>query len=189
MNTRFSGVMAAPPPVVLGVDLTIANQESLRRSLRSAFGLNSRAINLRIDPGMDLIYLCEAILPNTLPCLTSLTGPGVTAVTLRAARLTWQPEPGHAIGRGTSTLAALESGTCFLTANSRKIAVASFTNRTVHATHIEMEVQGRPNLLDYLRTDWFTLEISGTNRRRLSQPLAFSAVLEFDVQLSRTAQA
>jgi hypothetical protein len=39
-------------------------------------------------------------------------------------------------------------------------------------------------LLEYLRSDWFTLEISGTNRRRLTRPLGFSAVLEFDLQMS-----
>jgi hypothetical protein len=189
MNRLSATTAAAAPPVVLGVDLTIANHGSLRRSLRSVLGANARAINLRIDPGMDLIYVSEMTLPCTLPCLTALTGRGVVAVTLRAAHLAWQPAPNQGIGRGTPTLAALESGTCFLTANRRKIAVASFTNRTVHATRIDMEVQGRPNLLDYLRTEWFTLEVSGANRRCLTRPLAFNAVLEFDVQLSRGAQA
>ncbi|SHJ03635.1 hypothetical protein SAMN02745146_2072 [Hymenobacter daecheongensis DSM 21074] len=188
-NTYSRTSLTAVPPVILGVDLTIANQESVRRSLRSAFGLSARAINLRIDPSMELIYLCETTLPNTLPCLATLTGPGVTAVTLRTARLEWQPDADHAIGRGTSTLAALETGTCFLTASSRKIAVASFTSPMVHATHIDMDVLGHPNLLEYLRTEWFTLELSGTNRRRLSRPLAFKTVLEFDVQMARAAQA
>jgi|GEM_PF-6379533 len=188
MPNLYSGAAASVlPPVVLDVDLTIANQESLRPSLCAAFGLSSRAITLCIDPSIDLIYPCETTLPNTLPCLTALTGPGVAAVTLRAVHLAWQPDPEHPIGRGTSTLAALESGTCFLTAKSRKIAVASFTDRSVHTTHVEMEVQAHPNLLEYLRTDWFTLEISGTNRRRLTRPLAFSAVLEFDVRLNACA--
>ncbi|GAA3955418.1 hypothetical protein [Hymenobacter algoricola] len=189
MNRYPKAAAPALPPVVLGVDLTIINHESLRRSLHSTLTPSARAINLRIDPSMDLIYLCEAMLPNTLPCLATLTGPGVTAVTLRAAHLAWQPVPDHPIGRGTATLAALESGTCFLTAGSRKVAVASFSNRAIHATRIDMEVQSRANLLEYLRTDWFTLEISGTNHRRLTRPLAFNAVLEFDVQLSRGAQA
>lgn len=179
----------ALPPVVLGVELTIANHQDLRKSIRSAFGLNTRAINLRIDPGMDLIFLCETTLPSTLPCLASLTRPGVMAVLLRSVRLEWHPEANQNIGRGTSTLAALESGNCFLTANGRKVAIASFTTRHVHPTQIVMEAQGRPNLLEYLRAESFTLEISGTNRRRLTRPLAFSAVLEFDVQLAPGAQA
>lgn len=179
----------APPPVVLGVELTIANHQGLRKSLRSAFGLNTRAINLRIDPSMDLIYLCETTLPNTLPCLSSLTRPGVIAVILRSVRLEWHPEHNQAIGRGTPTLAALESGNCFLTANGRKVSIASFASRHVHPARIVMEAQGHPNLLEYLRADSFTLEISGTNRRRLTRPLGFSAVLEFDVQMAPGAHA
>ncbi|TGE25331.1 hypothetical protein E5K00_09120 [Hymenobacter aquaticus] len=189
MKRIASTSRSALPPVVLGVELTIANHQDLRRSLRSAFGLNTRAINLRIDPSMDLIYLCEATLPNTLPCLASITGPGVTAVILRSVRLEWHPESNHAIGRGTPTLAALESGNCFLTANGRKVCIASFTSRNVHPTRILMEPQGEPNLLEYLRAEYFTLEISGTNRRRLTRSLAFSAVLEFDVKTASGAQA
>lgn len=171
------------PPVVLGVALTIAHHEGLRRSLRSAFGLSTRAINLRIDPGMDLIFLCETTLPGSLPCLASLTHPGVTAVTLHSAELEWAVDPDHAIGRGTPTLGALESGNCFLTANSRKIPIAAFGPRNVQPTHIEMELLGQPNLLEFLRSEWFTLEISGTNRRRLNRPLAFRANLHFEVRM------
>ncbi|WBO85265.1 hypothetical protein [Hymenobacter yonginensis] len=183
MNPAYLPV-AALPPVVLGVALTIGLHQGLRRSLHTAFGLKTRAINLRIDPSMDLIFLCEVTLPGTLACLAALTRPGITAVTLRQAHLEWQPDPAHPIGRGTSTLAALESGSCFLTANTRKIPIASFSAADVHPTRVNMELQGRPNLLEYLRSDWFTLEISGTNRRRLTRPLGFSAVLEFDLQMN-----
>ncbi|TGE14635.1 hypothetical protein [Hymenobacter elongatus] len=189
MKRLTSTSVAALPPVVLGVELTIANHQGLRQSLRSTFGLNTRAINLRIDPSMDLIYLCESTLPSSLPCLSSLTRPGVVAVMLRSVRLEWHPETTHPIGRGTPTLAALESGSCFLTANGRKVSIASFSSRHVHPTRIVMEAQGRPNLLEYLRADSFTLEISGTNRRRLVRPLAFSAVLEFDEQMAPGAHA
>ena len=122
--------VAALPPIVLGVALTIGLHEGLRRSLHTVFGLRTRAINLRIDPSMDLIYLCETTLPNTLPCLSSLTRPGVVAVILRSVRLEWHPETNHPIGRGTPTLAALESGNCFLTANGRKVSIASFSSRS-----------------------------------------------------------
>lgn len=180
---------SSAPPVVLGVALTIAHHEGLRRSLRTAFGLSTRAINLRIDPGMDLIFLCETTLPGSLPCLSTLTHPSVTAVTLREASLTWSQPQGQAIGRGTPTLGALESGSCFLTANSRKIPIAMFGPRDVHATRIDMELQGQPNLLEFLRSEWFTLEISGTNRRRLTRPLAFQANLQFEVQTAATSAA
>ncbi|MET4107114.1 hypothetical protein [Hymenobacter sp. UYP22] len=184
--TPAAPTISAPPgatPVILGVSLTISTHEGLRRSLRSAFGLSTRAINLRIDPGMDLIFLCETTLPSSLPCLASLTHPGVTAVTLRAATLDWTPDPEHGIGRGTPTLGALESGSCFLTANSRKIPIATFCQRNIQPTHIEMELLGQPNLLEFLRSEWFTLEISGTNRRRLNRPLAFAANLQFEVRM------
>ncbi|RSK33852.1 hypothetical protein [Hymenobacter metallilatus] len=177
------GASSGAPPVILGVALTIAHHEGLRRSIRSAFGVSTRAINLRIDPGMDLIFLCETTLPGSLPCLASLTHPGVTAVTLRQASLSWAPDPEHGIGRGTPTLGALESGSCFLTANSRKVPIATFGPRNVQPTHIEMEMLGQPNLLEFLRSEWFTLEISGTNRRRLNRPLAFTANLQFEVRM------
>lgn len=187
---RFTSATSAPqPPVILGVELTIAHHQGLHKSLRSAFGLNTRAINLRIDPSMDLIYLCETVLPSSLPCLSSLTRPGVVAVILRSVRLEWHPDTKQAIGRGTPTLAALESGNCFLTANGRKVSIASFGSRHVHPTRIVMEAQGHPNLLEYLRADFFTLEISGTNRRRLTRPLGFGAILEFDIQMAPGAQA
>ncbi|GAB3226796.1 hypothetical protein GCM10027346_09470 [Hymenobacter seoulensis] len=157
--------------------------------MQSAFGLSTKAINLRIDPGMDLIFLCEATLPSTLPCLASLMHPSITAVTLRKATLTWIPEEGQAIGRGTPTLGALESGNCFLTANSRKVSIATFGPHQVHPTHIDMELQGQPNLIEFLRSDWFTLEISGTNRRRLTRPLAFQVSLQFEIQTMTQAIA
>lgn len=183
MKTTYQSVDPVPP-VVLGVDLTIAQNVGMRRSLQGVLGTRTRAINLQIDPGMDLIFLCETTLPSSLPCLSDLTRPGLTAVALRSARLEWQPEPGHPIGRGTSTLAALENGSCFLSAHRRKISIATFSNRNVHPTRVNMELNGRPNLLEYLRAESFTLEISGTNRRRLTRPLAFSALLEFDLQFS-----
>ncbi|WP_139923688.1 hypothetical protein [Hymenobacter sp. DG01] len=183
MKTIPAPAPSAAQPVVLGVTLTIAHHEGLRRSLRTAFGLSTRAINLRIDPGMDLIFLCETTLPGTLPCLASLTHPSVTAVTLREAYLTWDQPAGQAIGRGTPTLGALESGSCFLTANSRKIPIATFGPHNIHSSRIDMELQGQPNLLEFLRSEWFTLEISGTNRRRLTRPLAFQANLQFEIQM------
>lgn len=175
--------------MILGVDLTIANHEGLRRSLQSAFGVSTRAINLRIDPGLDLIFLCEATISSSLPCLAAITSANVTAVRLRDARLTWAPEPGQAIGRGTPTLGALESGSCFLMANNRKVLIASFSPRMVFPTHVDMEKQGQLNLLEFLRADTFTLEVSGTNRRRLARPLHFSVVLSFEVQLAAAAAA
>lgn len=191
MKTTPASVVSASSasPVVLGVALTISHNEGLRRSLRTAFGLSTRAINLRIDPGMDLIFLCETTLPGSLPCLAALTHPSVTAVTLREACLTWNQPQGQAIGRGTPTLGALESGSCFLTANSRKVPIAMFGPRDVHATRIDMELQGQPNLLEFLRSEWFTLEISGTNRRRLTRPLAFQVNLQFEVQTAATSAA
>jgi hypothetical protein len=189
MNRTYAISSNAPPPVVLGVDLTIANHEGLRRSLRSAFGVSTRAINLRIDPGMDLIFLCEATISSSLPCLTAVTAPNVVAVQLREAQLKWNPDPDHAIGRGTPTLGALESGSCFLMANSRKVPIASFSPRNVHPTHVDMELQSQLNLLEFLRADTFTIEVSGTNRRRLTRPLSFSVVLSFEIQLGPKAIA
>jgi hypothetical protein len=56
----------------------------------------------------------------------------------------------------------------------------------VYPTHVEMEKQGHLNLLEFLRADSFTLEVSGTNRRRLTRPLHFSVLLSFEVQLAPT---
>ncbi|SNC66874.1 hypothetical protein SAMN06265337_1758 [Hymenobacter gelipurpurascens] len=189
MNRTYAPTQHPLPPVVLGVDLTIAHNEGLRRSLRSAFGVSTRAINLRIDPGMDLIFLCEATLSSSLPCLAAITASNVMAVRLREAQLTWNPDPDHAIGRGTPTLGALESGSCFLMANSRKVPIASFSPRNVHPTHVDMELQGQLNLLEFLRADNFTVEVSGTNRRRLTRPLTFSVVLSFEIQQTPKAHA
>ncbi|TGE08218.1 hypothetical protein [Hymenobacter fodinae] len=189
MNRTYAFPPQAGPPVVLGVDLTIAKHEGLRRSLQSAFGVSTRAINLRIDPGMDLIFLCETTLPSSLPCLSAIRHANVTAVRLRDARLVWTPDSEHPIGRGTPTLGALESGSCFLMANNRKVLIASFSPRLVHPTHVEMEKQEQLNLLEFLRADTFTLEVSGTNRRRLTRPLNFSVLLSFEVQVAPGASA
>ncbi|MBT9393878.1 hypothetical protein KLP40_11955 [Hymenobacter sp. NST-14] len=172
------------PPLELGVALTIAHHEGVRRSLHTAFGLSKRAINLRIDPGMDLIFLCEATLPGSLPCLATLTHPAVQAVLLRQATLSWVPEADQAIGRGTPTLGALERGNCFLTANSRKVPIATFGPAHIKPAQINMELLGQPNLLEYLRAESFMLEISGTNRRRLSRSLDFRVNLQFEVQMA-----
>ena len=184
MKTIAPHAFLNAPPVVLGVDLTISHQESIRRSLRSAFGVSTRAINLRIDPGMDRVFLCETTLPGTLPCLAALTHPSVSAVVLRQATLSWVPEPEQTIGRGTPTLGALERGNCFLTANSRKVPIATFTPAEVRSSKVEMTLLGEPNLLEFLRSDWFTLEISGTNRRRLNRSLVFQARLQFEVRMA-----
>ncbi|MFD2786631.1 hypothetical protein [Hymenobacter rubripertinctus] len=183
MKTSVSNHPSNASPVELGVALTITHHEGVRRSLRTAFGLSSRALNLRIDAGMDLIFLCETTLPGSLPCLASLTHPAVRAVMLRQATLSWVPDTGQGIGRGTPTLGALERGNCFLTANSRKVPIATFGPANVQPTRVDMELLGQPNLLEFLRSEWFTLEISGTNRRRLSRSLAFRIDLQFEVQM------
>jgi hypothetical protein len=74
-------------------------------------------------------------------------------------------------------------------ANNRKVLIASFSPRMVFPTHVDMEKQGQLNLLEFLRADTFTLEVSGTNRRRLARPLHFSVVLSFEVQLAAAAAA
>ena len=173
-----------PPPIILGVTLTIDHNRGLRRSLRTNFGLSNRAINARMDPDLDLIYLSETILSGSLPCLATLDQPDVTTVTLRAGYLECQGTDGQGSRRNMPDLANLETGNCFLTANNHKVAIAAFVNNELQATRVVLEVTSCLNLLDYLRSEDFTLEISGTNRRRLTRPLAIQAVLEFTVDVS-----
>ncbi|RAK66093.1 hypothetical protein [Hymenobacter edaphi] len=176
---------AAPPPVVLGVALTIARRE---RPRPLASTIRTRSVKLRIDPSLEQIYLIEATLPGNLECLGPLTQPGVVALYLRAARLELLP-PAHPSGRAhhRSALAALSSGNCFITTQSRKALLAVFDEEDIQPDHIQMEVQGRVNLLDYLRADWFTLELSGTHRRRFNRPLPLRLQLEFETQMAALA--
>ncbi len=172
-----------PSVLVLdGLVLTINQHESIRRSLRSAFGLRTRTLHLRVDPVMDLIFLCEAVVPGSLPCLAVLTHPAITAVVLRQATLTRIQNPNPVAGRGSASLRSLEKGNCFLTANSRKVPIASFGPTNVQPSQIEMELLGQPNLLEFLRAEFFTLEISGTNWRRLSRSLALQVSLQFEIR-------
>ncbi|GGF18745.1 hypothetical protein [Hymenobacter cavernae] len=173
-----------PPPIILGVMLTIDHNRGLRRSLRTNFGLSNRAINTRMDPALDMIYLSETTLSGSLPCLATLDQPDITAVTLRAGYLECQGGDSQDSRRHMPDLASLATGNCFLTANNHKVAIATFVNAEPRATRIAMEVTSRLNLLDYLRAEDFTLEISGTNRRRLTRPLAIHAVLEFTADIS-----
>ncbi|WP_324671609.1 hypothetical protein [Hymenobacter sp. GOD-10R] len=175
-------VPVVPPPITLAAVLTIDPTQGLRRSLRTNFGLSTRAINEHLDPDMDLIYLSETTLPGSLPCLTVLDQHDVTVVTLRSGYLECLLSKNKEGRRGVSSLANLATGNCFLSANNRKVSIASFTNHELEPTRIAMDVPHWPNLLDYLRTDSFTLEISGINRRRLTKPLSIQAVLEFAVE-------
>ena len=179
----------APAAMELGVALTIDQHEGMRHSLRAALGVRSRALNLRINPSMDLIFLCESTMPGNLPCLAALTQPAVTAVVLRRATLSWAPDPGVSIGQGSASLKALARGNCFLTANNQKIPIASFGLANVKSAQIEMDLLGQPNLLEFLRAEFFTLEISGTNRRRLNRPLAVQINLQFDVRMAEPVGA
>ncbi|WP_400191704.1 hypothetical protein [Hymenobacter sp. B81] len=175
-------ISAAAAPLVLGVAFTLARYEG-RRQRRRAAASNTRSLDLRLDPSLDLLFLAEATLPNSLACLTALTRPGVQGVTLRAARLELLPEaPCTAPQPHSPTLTALESGSCFVSALHGKIEVAAFTAADVHPGYIDLRVLGRPNLLDYLRADWFTVELSGTHRRRLTRPLPLRMQLELEVQ-------
>ena len=105
---------------------------------------------------------------------------------LRQATLSWVADGEQGIGRGTPTLGALERGNCFLTANSRKVPIATFGPANVQPARVDMELLGQPNLLEFLRSEWFTLEISGTNRRRLNRSLEFRVDLQFEVQMGGT---
>ncbi|UYZ60914.1 hypothetical protein [Hymenobacter latericus] len=177
--SRF--VAATPPiqPLVLGVALTIPRHERAR-TMRT--GVSARSIKLRIDPALDLLFVSEVTLPSNLDCLAALTSPNVVAVSLRTASLELLPEaPCTGPHRGP-TLNALSSGHCFVTAHDRKAHIASFGERQVRPDRIDMQVQGHINLLEYLRADWFTVEVSGTHRRRLSRPLPLRLQLTFDVQ-------
>ncbi|GAB2953985.1 hypothetical protein GCM10027048_19090 [Hymenobacter coalescens] len=175
---------AASTPVVLGVALTIARHASIRSA---TFGVRTRSVGLRIDPSLDLLYLIEATLSSNLECLVSLTKPGVESLTLRAARLELIPDP---VAGGTAhgpTLMALATGNCFVTAQSSKVLIASFDEPHVTPAVIHMDVRSHVNLLDYLRAEWFTLELSGTHRRRMSRSLALRLQLEFETHQSAWA--
>jgi hypothetical protein len=175
-------LMLGPPvPVVLGVALTISRFEPLRPPLARR---RTRFVRLRIDPSLELIYLIEATLPGNMECLTSLTQPNLNALTLQAARVELLPGVVNRRLHHGPTLTALSSGNCFLTSHNRKALIASFSEDEVQPEVIHMQVQNRLNLLDYLRTDWFTVELSGTHRRRLNQPLAARLQLEFETRAS-----
>lgn len=175
----------APSPVVLGVALTIARRE---RPRPVASTIRTRSVRLRIDPSLEQIYLIETTLSGDLDCLAPLTQPGVVALYLRAARLELPPaaRPDAPPHHG-HTLTALSSGNCFVTTQSQKALIAVFDEEDIQPDHIEMEVQSRVNLLDYLRADWFTLELSGTHRRRFNRPLPIRLHLEFETQLAAFA--
>ncbi|OUJ72438.1 hypothetical protein BXP70_17895 [Hymenobacter crusticola] len=175
-------VPVVPPPIILATVLTVDHNQGLRRSLRTNFGLSTQAINARLDPDMDLLYLSETTLPGSLPCLAVLEQPGITIVTLRTGYLECVLPHNKEGRRPTSSLANLATGNCFLSANNRKVAIAAFSNQELEPERILLEVSHRPNLLDYLRTESFTLEISGAHRRRLTRPLSVQVMLEFTVE-------
>ncbi|OON67284.1 hypothetical protein [Hymenobacter sp. CRA2] len=169
------------PPVVLGVALTIARHERVRLG-------SVRTLRLQIGPSLDLIYLAEVNLPGNLSCLAPLTEPNVVALTLRAARLELLPDESEGSGK-MSNLKALGSGQCFLTTQNRKVLVAAFAEAHVQPHVVHMTVENQVNLLEYLRTDWFTLELSGTHRCRLTRALPLRLELEFDMQRLGAAAA
>lgn len=168
---------AAPPPVVLGVALTIARRE---RPRPVASAIRTRSVRLRIDPSLEQIFLIEATLSGSLECLRPLTQPGVTALYLRAAYL--EPVLLADGQRHGPALTVLSSGNCFITTQQRKALIAGFDQANIRPNGIELDVASRVNLLDYLRADWFTLELSGTHRRRFSRPLPLHLQLEFETQ-------
>ncbi|AYA36977.1 hypothetical protein D3Y59_07855 [Hymenobacter oligotrophus] len=170
---------------MLGVAFTIPRHEPARYPRPD---VGARFIKLRIDPLLDLLFVSEVTLPSNLDCLAALTSPGVTAVSLRTASLELLPEAPCTGPRRGPSLNAFASGQCFVTAHDRKAQIATFGERQVHATGIEMQVQRHVNLLEYLRSDWFTVEVSGTLRRRLTQPLPLRLQLTFDVQVTEQAK-
>ncbi|OWP63004.1 hypothetical protein CDA63_11530 [Hymenobacter amundsenii] len=178
-----------PSSLVLDAVLTIKQHESIRRSLRTAFGVRTRSLHLRVDPAMDLLFLCEAVVPGSSSCLAAVTHPAVTSVVLRQATLTRIRNPKLAVGQGSASLRFLEKGNCFLTANSQKVPIASFGPTNVQLSQIEMELLGQPNLLEFLRAEFFTLEISGTNWRRLSCSLTLQVNLQFEVRSAMQIRA
>ena len=173
---------AVQPPILLDINLVIDQQQALRQTLRRERGGSTRAIKMRIDPSMDLVFLSEVTLAKTLPCLRRLAQPGTTGVWLRGAHLEC-PRPTPNAGRSVSSLAVLESGSCFLMADDQKIPIATFVNEDADPAHVVMDLLQPTNLLDFLLAETFTVEISGVNRRRLAHPLALSLALEFDTQL------
>lgn len=172
----------APSPVVLGVALTIARRE---RPRPVASAIRTRSVRLRIDPSLEQIFLIETTLPGSLECLRPLTQPGVTALYMRAAYLEAVPTADGK--RHGPALTALSSGNCFITTQQRKALIAVFDEDNIQPDRIELEVASRVNLLDYLRADWFTLELSGTHRRRFNRPLPLRLQLEFETQLAAWA--
>ena len=181
MNPTISPPVVQPL-ILLGIDLVIDQQQTLRQTLRRGRGSNTRAIKMRIDPGMDLVFLSEVTLSKTLPCLRRLAHPGTTGVWLRGAHLEC-PAPAPNAGRNVPSLAVLESGSCFLMADDQKIPIATFVNEDANPAHVTMSLLPPTNLLDFLSAETFTVEISGVNRHRLARPLALSLTLEFDTQL------
>jgi len=164
-------------PIVLGIDLVIDRHKALRNRV----GANARAILMRIDPSVDLVFLTEVTLPNTLPCLRRLIQPNTTGVWLLSAYLECLL-PSDGAGKNASSLAVLENGSCFLMADDQKIPIATFSNAEMNSTHIDMQLLQPTNLLDFLLAETFTVEISGVNRRHLTHPLALSLALQFGTQ-------
>lgn len=173
------GFALPPPPVVLGIVLNIPSHKGPHHAAHPEAGRTSWGSLLRVDPSLELVFLCETVLPG----LPALARPDVVAATLRAACLTWEPDPSQPPGQDGCSLTALEDGHCFLAADANKIPIAAFSRRNIQPTYVAMEQQGQPNLLEYLRAEWFTLEISGTNHQYLTHSLTFKAELEFEVEL------
>lgn len=166
---------AAPPPLLLEVALTIAR---LNRAWPPTTAGRARATKLCIDPTLELLFVCETTLPGQPPGLEPLTQPDLTGLYLRRARLL----PLASGAAGSCPLSYLVSGQCFFTTASHKELVASFTPSQVQAGGVELNVQSGLNLLEYLRAERFTVELSGTLRRRFLRPLPLRLHLELEAR-------
>ncbi|GAA4381911.1 hypothetical protein [Hymenobacter koreensis] len=175
------------PPLVLGVSLTLAQYQKCLAPPPEVS--STRTVELRIDPTLDLVYLAETTLPGSLPLLRGLNQAHVAGVKLQAARLQLLEDAPCTARRHQPSLMVLEEGHCFITAADVKVPVASFGRQHLRRSFVNMEVNSNVNLLDYLLTDWFTVELSGTLRRRLVKAMSLSMSLEFEVQGSRRALA
>lgn len=148
--------------------------DKIKDAVKINFAYNVADVDFTINPSSQTTFSTSASKTSSLQAELDKNKAAVQAVKLKSLQFTLLSTNGNNFG-------LIASGEAYLSANGSSVKLGEFQNPATNTQTISVPVQNSDDLKQYLQAAQFTVELRGTTRQPITQPMQVRAALSFDV--------
>ncbi|MCA8829657.1 hypothetical protein [Hymenobacter pini] len=169
---RFRSVAAAG--LLSATALASTSCDKIKDAVKINFAYNVADVDFTINPTNQTTFSTTASKTSTLQAELDKNKAAVQAVKLKSLQFTL-------LSTNSNNFGLISSGEAYLSANGSSVKLGEFQNPATNTQTITVPVQNSDDLKQYLQASQFTVELRGTTRQPITQPMQVRAAIGFDV--------